>query len=157
MPIYLISFSQTYQVGTFVKDTLQSGNYTSLELCFPYPDFSLIVDPALLPFATGVDLYIEITAVNAAPSSIYTSQTGALEVGDSLSVSPDTSTYDFYFWNGGSVEFNLIAEGIPETPGEEFTCQVSASMTLAICGNWYTLDANPLAGLCTVDSVITGV
>lgn len=139
-----------YQVGVEVVDTIYYGAYYSQDLCLPNPDVTLELETALLNYVSGLDLALMITKVDAPAGSIKVAN-DTLELGDVLTINADENLHSFFFSEGGSFEFVIIAQGIPQVEGENYPCRLEGLITTATCDNGYIVFPDMFAGVCKVE------
>ena len=98
------------------------------------------------PFVSGVEFKLIVTQVPSPPDSAYTIQSGALHIGDTLSLFNTV-----ILSSPGVVLFSLNIVGTPTVPFETYPCSIDFIVNFGLCfDGWQIIDAFPPA-TCTVD------
>lgn len=140
--------ANNYIVGVPVSDTVGVGSYSG----FCLNDYlAMSLDSTLIPYVTGLDFQVEITAVNGTISS---NVSDTVRAGDLFTL-PTPSELGSLKINlpeqGNSFGFIIIIVGTPSVAGEEYYCNPTWVATLKACFNELTVLAFPLNdSICTV-------
>ncbi len=127
-------FSQTYQVGVPVCDTISTWTYPAGPCSNDNLTFRL--GSTLVPYVTGLDLQIVITALHGKAWSNFTD---SLKVGEILPlIRPGTSERLIIFLGSSSSSFQFITKitGTPAAAYESYYCEIKQAQTTAACYNY---------------------
>lgn len=127
-----IQIEQLYE-GQYINQTIYQGNYNGGG-CYPAIYDVKVYANEIIPFATGIQLYMVFTDVSL-NSGILLADNQQISTGDTLYFSGNDSIYDMIFTGGGNYSYNLVIEGTPEIANEIYPCWVGINFTLANCGN----------------------
>ena len=140
--------ANNYIVGVPVSDTVCVSSCSA----FCSNDFlEMTLDSTLIPYVTGLDFQVEITAVNGIFSS---NVSDTVRAGDLFTL-PAPSEHGNLVINlpeqGNSFGFIIKIVGTPSVAGEEYYCNPTWVQTLMACYNGLTVLAEPLQdSICTV-------
>ncbi len=140
LTLFLFAFSHSLDAQVLMANTYNNlllGNWgvtASPYGCTPDPDFNIVVDPNLVPYANGITLVAVITGLNnPQPMSTFTSY-GPVAVGDTLPFDT-TLSYPIWLYSGGNIDFEYRAVGVATEVNEAYHCDLEVSATLAWCNN----------------------
>jgi hypothetical protein len=142
--------ANNYIVGVPVSDTVCVSSYSA----FCSNDFlAMALDSTLIPYVTGLDFQVEITAVNGTISS---NVSDTVRAGDLFTL-PTPSELGSLVINlpeqDNSFGFIINILGTPSVAGEDYYCNPTWVVTLKACFNLLTVLAFPLQdSICTVQT-----
>ena len=132
--LFVLSFrasaSQWY-VGVPVNDSMLTGSFNGNNNCYPALEGSLMYPVSNV---TGVKYALIVRTITIA-NTIYTTQNGLLNVGDSLFFTTTNPIYDFYYpVAGSSFTYVIRAVGTPQVAGQNYPCGSYVEIcTLPLC------------------------
>ena len=124
---------QNYYAGNPVYDTLISSTGGIVYGNTPCPRYVITFDPSMTQDPAGTQVYFKITSVNMPANTLYEINHGALNLDDSLAVTPSDCSYQFYAYNtNADFHFAFLRCGTPVLQGDSFTCSNDISEALSV-------------------------
>ncbi len=123
--------AQNYTVGVPVCDTVAAN----MELDYTGEYMLIQLDSALVPYVTGLNFKVKITDVHG---FVFSNVVDTLQVGDTLTLPVESDSGVLKINVPGKnnfVKFDILIVGIPSVAGEVYYCNISCSMTTAVCCN----------------------
>jgi len=142
------ALAQTYQVGVPVCDTLTTGitSYSYLGGCGPYGYLWFRRTPSVIPYVSGLNFQITITAING---YIWSSLSDTIRIGDAFMIpAPVDSGVKIFMSLHSSFSFITRIIGTPTVAYENYYCEIKAFLTAAMCYN--SLDYHGEGPICQV-------
>jgi hypothetical protein len=125
------AIAQNYAVGVPVCDTVVAN----MELDFTGEFVLIQLDSSLVPYVMGLNFKVKITDIHG---FVFSNVKDTLQVGDmqTLPVNSDSGVLKINVpGNNNFVKFDILIVGIPLVAGEVYSCNISYSMTTAVCCN----------------------
>lgn len=146
-----IWIGQLYQ-GQSINQVIYNGTYSASGNCSGQDyDFDLQYE-MISPFATGVDLMLEITSLGGA----LTLNGSSVSEGNAYPLTEPEVPMHFQFTGAGSVDFSVHASGTPTVAAETYPCYVVDKVSQFACNNTYKLMEGEVFVPCTV-ATATGI
>ncbi|MCG3167478.1 MAG: hypothetical protein POELPBGB_03270 [Bacteroidia bacterium] len=140
-----IWIGQLYQ-GQSINQVIYNGTYSATGNCSGQDyDFDLQYE-MISPFATGVELMLEITSLGGA----LTLNGNAVTEGNTYPLTEPAVPVLFQFTGSGSVDFSVHASGTPTIAVETYPCYVVDKVSQFACNNTYKLMEGEVFVPCTV-------
>lgn len=146
-----IWIGQLYQ-GQSINQVIYNGTYSATGSCTGQDyDFDLQYE-MISPFATGIELMLEITSLGGA----LTLNGNAVTEGNTYPLTEPAVPMLFQFTGSGSVDFSVHASGAPTVTDETYPCYVVDKVSQFACNNTYKLMEGEVFVPCTV-ATATGI
>jgi hypothetical protein len=146
-----IWIGQLYQ-GQSINQVIYNGTYSATGNCTGQDyDFDLQYE-MISPFATGVELMLEITSLGGA----LTLNGNVVTEGNTYPLTEPAVPMLFQFTGSGSVDFSVHASGAPTVTAETYPCYVVDKVSQFACNNTYKLMEGEVFVPCTV-ATATGI
>ncbi len=122
------------KAGVYVNDSIYNLDiYLNSCQLIGVHDVDVMVDSSLIPFANGVELKYVVTLLNTMPGSVYSVQSGVVQLYDTLTFSPNNTYFRFYSSVSGLMQLKLIIVGTPTVALESYPCELSLGIVLPNC------------------------
>ncbi|MEO5572297.1 MAG: T9SS type A sorting domain-containing protein [Bacteroidia bacterium] len=146
-----------FQAGVYVHDTSFFTHAPSLGLCGSFAEYTLCLDTNLIPFVTGVYSELIITTLSN-PGTVYTNQTGIINLHDSLIFTATNHCFSFHYTAPCTLEFVFVIAGTPTVPFESYSCSLQDSFYIVPIGQCDLIHVNLFASqtICSVNN-FTGI
>ncbi len=146
-----IWIGQLYQ-GQSINQVIYNGTYSGSGNCIGQDyDFDLQYE-MISPFATGVELSLEIYSV----SGTLFLNGNAVSEGSTYALTDPAVPMLFQFTGAGAMDFNVHASGTPTVAAETYPCYVVDKVSQFACNNTYKLMEGEVFVPCTV-ATATGI
>jgi hypothetical protein len=140
-------------VGQNINQVIYNGTYTSTTNCTAGQDYDFnLTYPQVVPFATGVDITVEITSLTGSA----TLNGNAVSQGTTFQLVQPVIPLKFQFTSAGTMNFSIHASGTPTIAAETYPCYVVEKVSQFTCNNTYTLMEGEVFVPCTV-ATATGI
>ena len=159
--VFAISFlrmenaeAQNYYINVPESEVIATGSFTiHASSCYSGEVYFMNLYQ-LNNFPTGTHLYLKLTSSNLPMNSLYCNST-LINVGDSILVTTWYNDFGSYT-NNGNITFDIIREGTPTSPGQNFYCanQINSYYPFIIdgCGaSYFYVTGTAQDSLCHVD------
>ncbi|MGE0636717.1 MAG: T9SS type A sorting domain-containing protein [Bacteroidia bacterium] len=146
-----IWIGQLYE-GQSINQVIYNGTYSATGVCSGQDyDFDLQYE-MISPFATGIELMLEITSLGGT----LTLNGNAVTEGNTYPLNEPVAPMLFQFTGSGSVDFSVHASGTPGVAAETYPCYVVDKVSQFACNNTYKLMEGEVFVPCTV-ATATGI
>lgn len=126
--------AQCYAVGVPVCDSVTTITSYGGACTDVIETLTVSLDSTLIPYVTGLEFKLVITAVHGDVSS---NVSGALKAGDELPLPAPVDSGNLFISLSTSSHFDFFLKivGTPTVAGESYPAEIEAALTLAACNN----------------------